>query len=173
MSTKDKILLTGLVLLLMAKPTIDLLKEKLARDVVSQWLAAVNVWTSSTYKLVDPAVILAMICQESSGKQSAYNPGDPSFGLLQITQIALTEFNNRFGKSYTMDDIKNSADRNLEVGIGYYQVQLVRYEMDDSLAVEAYNDGKGDRKGGGVIHWQKVQIYLNHVRTILEGTQTV
>jgi soluble lytic murein transglycosylase-like protein len=98
--------------------------------------------------------VLSIVLVESSGNIAAVGDGIKSFGLMQIQQGALDDFNNFYNRNYS---ITQMLDRyyNIEVGIGYLNLGFVRYGSLD-LATKYFNDGSN-------IDSLKAGIYLNKV----------
>jgi len=103
---------------------------------------AVLTWQSLAEKyatinsILDPEEILAIIWNESSGNSSAYNPNDPSVGLMGVTLL--------IGKAYagvsTLNDLYD-AETNVKAGSAYLAHLKSRFGTDDGWA-ESYNEGE-------------------------------
>lgn len=110
------------------------------REIITHYLTSVERWSRTNG--VPMPVVFAIIKQESDGNFLALGPtGD--YGLMQITQPALTDFNVRTGKKYTLDYIRHNADANIEVGSSHLSVAFKHFKGDVFLAVRAYNVGVG------------------------------
>lgn len=70
---------------------------------------------------------LVIINVESDFKFDAYNKYGQAYGLCQVTQICLDEYNwNHCATNYTLEDMYD-IDANLEVGFWYYNRILTHY----------------------------------------------
>lgn len=141
-------------------------KEQTAKTVVAQWLDPVRQVLVQEYlfSYQEPWAgwILSMIAQESGGHADAYNPKDPSWGLMGITQGVLADYNRANGKTYSVDDLKVPF-KNLEVGIWYWHFLLNSYASDYEKAVMAYNAGQGNIEAGRP-HLQNVEEYRSLIQ---------
>lgn len=112
---------------------------------------------------IEPTLILAVIKQESNGNPKAQGPtGD--FGLMQITQPALTDYNNANHTSLFINDLL-TPEINIKVG-SWYLSNLFRNTGNWKMAVRAYNVGLGNIKtklNAGVSYADSV---FNHENTI-------
>lgn len=67
-------------------------------------------------------LILSVMARESAGKIGDVNPKSGASGLMQIMPVALADYNQRHGTSYTMADMRGedelSGRKQVEVGIG-------------------------------------------------------
>jgi soluble lytic murein transglycosylase-like protein len=84
---------------------------------------------------IDPAVIVAMACKESSYRPSAIGDGGKSFGLLQIQPRWHSARMNKLGCADLLDPYQNVV-----VGIDYLCDLLSKYG-DMGKALTAYNRG--------------------------------
>lgn len=85
---------------------------------------------------VDPALILAVIEAESGGYAGAINPGDPAYGLMQLTPATAAGL---AGQPVPPDDLLDPA-RNIELGTQLLRQLLDRYDVPDAL--NAYRAGR-------------------------------
>jgi Rod binding domain-containing protein len=113
---------------------------------------------------VDPALICAVITQESGG-----NPGEVSSkgakGLMQLMD----------GTAHEMG-VRNSFDprENILGGAQYLRQMLDRFGGDVTLALAAYNAGPGAvERHGGVPPYSETKNYVNQVLDHYERYQTV
>lgn len=83
---------------------------------------------------IDPAIIVAMIDQESDFKADAIGDGGDSVGLLQIQQKWHGERMERLGADDLMNPYQNAA-----VGIDFMAELLGKYPLEEALT--AYNRG--------------------------------
>lgn len=143
-----KILLICLLLLLvwMIMHTEDL--KRVAQLVLTKWEVKVRGYLFY-YQQMPLDIPLAQICQESKGDENAYNPSDPSRGLMQINvgpHGALAEWNRKTGRNYTEEMMKD-PNYNIEVGVWYLQQQYLRFK-DWDTAIMAYNAGPTTPENG-------------------------
>ena len=70
-----------------------------------------------------------IVAIESSFRVDAYNKGGSAYGLCQVTELCLQEYNdkNSKGHKYSLADMYD-ADKNLEVGFWYYNRILTHYD---------------------------------------------
>ncbi len=100
-------------------------------------------WQSEIEKLtvslaLPKNMLQAVINVESAGNAQAVGyTGD--FGLMQVTQGALTDYNRKNRTSYTIKDLFDPIV-NVRVGAWYLR-KMYDYHKDWSLAVRGYNGG--------------------------------
>jgi soluble lytic murein transglycosylase len=109
------------------------------REIIVHYLTPVEMY--SRVNTIPMSLVFAIIRTESSGNFLAKGPTH-DVGLMQITQPALTDFNKRTGKTYSLNDILNDPIKNIEVGTSHLGM-LYRLFGDLHLAVQAYNVGQG------------------------------
>lgn len=164
--TKILLLIVAIAFLLVtAMPKVeDIYRRSVAKKVFDLWHETAEKYGG--FNNTEPAIILAMIAQESSGNPDSVNPADPSRGLMQITPGALSDFNRQLGRSYTFDDMFVPY-KNVEVGTWYY---ASRYAKTGNVrdAIAAYNAGLGNIPAG-YLHADKVEKYLLIVRELYGG----
>jgi len=90
---------------------------------------------------------------ESSGDPSKINERTHAYGLHQITQPALTDYNNAHNTSYTLNDLL-SGELNTKVALWYLgwidrQLTKASYPNDSLRIVVAYIWGIGKLKRNG------------------------
>ena len=107
-------------------------------NIVSSTYKDLAVKYGTLYK-VDPALIMAIIQQESGGNPVSIGLSG-EIGLMQITPIALQDVMDKSGLSYKQYQLFD-PDINIQVG-SYFISYLVRY-YDGSYfnALKAYNGG--------------------------------
>lgn len=91
---------------------------------------------------VDPALINAVIQQESGGNPAAQNPvggGQGAWGPMQVRAPALADYNAANGTKYTVQDLLK-PQIGVDVGSWYLGKQLDQFG-DPSKALVAYNQG--------------------------------
>ena len=163
-------LIVGLFIFLMSgtakKPTAKSAYEILKYDSLAQ--------KYGSYYGIDSRLILAIIATESGGNELAKGPtGD--FGLMQITQIALTDFNQTYGTNYSINNLF-TPDINVHVGSGFLKMMIDRSKAKglqgtDALynAIRAYNVGLSRAGEMGfeyqkkVLAWFEIFSTLNYV----------
>lgn len=93
---------------------------------------------------IDPALLNAVVQQESSGNPGAKNMdggGKGAMGAMQVRQAALADYNRANGTNYSMQDLLK-PDVGIDVGGWYLGQQLDRFN-DPVKALIAYNQGAG------------------------------
>ncbi len=89
---------------------------------------------------VDPAVVLAVIRQESSFDRGAISPAGAR-GLMQLLPGTAEQVARALGASVTRVALTADAERNIQLGTAYLRQLLARYDGSVPLAVAAYNAG--------------------------------
>lgn len=92
---------------------------------------------------VDKTFVYAIIKQESDGFPFAVGITE-DFGLMQITQPALTDYNRSNGSTLTLFDVWISPETNIKVGTWYFSWLVSQFGNDYEKAVSAYNQGIGN-----------------------------
>lgn len=123
-----------------------IMKEKISSPVIIK-LYKSTVDKFCTLFNVLPEYVYAIIKKESEGFPFAVGPTN-DFGLMQITQPALTDFNRTNKTSYTLLDVWLQPTLNIRVGTWYLSWLLKQFNNDYRLAVSAYNQGIGNVKQG-------------------------
>lgn len=85
---------------------------------------------------IDPAVVVAMIWQESRYNPDAVGDSGNAFGLMQIWPYWHSGRMAKLGCDDLLDPFQN-----VTVGVDYLAAQLRRYDGDLAAAVTAYNKG--------------------------------
>lgn len=100
----------------------------------------------------------AVIMVESGGYPFAVG-GTSDFGLMQITQPALTDFNRAQGTKLTLLDIWLNPTTNMKVGVWYLSWLYKQFNSDMKLTISAYNQGIGNVKNDhfSLDYWEKVE----------------
>ena len=108
---------------------------------------------------VNPALVAAMITQESGGKPEAVSPAGAR-GLMQLMPSTA----RMLGVENVFD-----PDQNVAGGVRYISRLLERYGGDEDLALAAYNAGPGtvDRYNG-VPPYRETNNYLRRVSQLKE-----
>lgn len=118
------------------------LLKKLTPQIVHTLWSNLAIKYASMYG-VNAKWILSIITVESGGVPYVIGlTGD--FGLMQITQPALNDFNTHFQTSFTLSDMMFNNEKNIQVGTWYLSWLLQQFNDDYQLAVSAYNQGIGN-----------------------------
>lgn len=80
---------------------------------------------------------------QSSVKPNLQDPGGGSFGIMQMGQGALDDYNAKHNTKYTLQDIHNDPQLALNVGAGHWVDLKERYKGNNFLASMAYARGTG------------------------------
>lgn len=81
-----------------------------------------------------------VICYvESDFAKNAYNQRGKAYGLCQITQPCLSEYNWHNGTNYTLDQIID-PDLNLKIGFWYYHRLLTHYKKYTEYGIHDFKD---------------------------------
>lgn len=88
---------------------------------------------------IDETYILAMIMTESVGDPLAKG-GDSERGLMQLTEIAVIDCNQRAGTSFSWAKMYE-PDENVNAGTTYLKLLMDKYGFDINEAIQAYNIG--------------------------------
>lgn len=96
----------------------------------------------ATKRGLDPCLVAGIIQVESSFNPDAANPADPSFGLMQITPIALLDTQQRgnISASVTFQQLRN-PEINVEVGTEFLMILRDRHNINFPDEVDAFNAG--------------------------------
>ena len=131
-------------------------------NAVSQWQSLADKY--ALISVLDANEILAIIWTESTGNPNSFNPGDPSIGLMGVTNlIGMT-----YGGIQTFDDLYD-PDTNIRAGSGYLAELKSKYGRTFPLGsatggwVQMYNLGETKfLKGERVPDYEtKFQTHLN------------
>lgn len=82
---------------------------------------------------------LIIVDIESDFIASAYNEGGGAYGLCQVTQPCLDEYNAAFGTHLTLEDMLDTAQC-LDVGFWYYKQILTHYQDRYGYITETSDD---------------------------------
>lgn len=122
---------------------VEISDDKISRDKAEEIMELVKE-NSSVYGF-DFLTILAMIAQESNFISTAKSRADAK-GLMQVTPIALADFNKHNGTSYTDAQIYDDAI-NVKVGCWTLNRQKHYIDSDDlSECIISYNSGASNFK---------------------------
>jgi hypothetical protein len=137
----------------------------------------------SKNKFVSVYDILGIICKESGswvlkGLSSKDIVGDDgkSFGIMQVSEIALKDVNKSLGTDYKVEDLKID-EINIKVGAHYYELCVEQAFKEKSLnpkflAYRKYNAGIGRAKDKNTIsidYARRVEQFIKILKEIKEG----
>jgi soluble lytic murein transglycosylase-like protein len=132
------------IALIIAAGIVPIFMPKALANTVAAWNELALRWAKK--RDLPVSLVLAVIHQESRGNAKAKGP-TADYGLMQITQPALTDFNKANSKSYTLQPDMFDPEKNVEVG-SWYLFWLKGYlkTTDWSYILRAYNAGPGRAK---------------------------
>jgi soluble lytic murein transglycosylase-like protein len=113
---------------------------------VTQWLQLAQKWATELAPL-RPEEILAIVWNESSGNPLAYNPGDPSWGLMGVSPLIASAFG---GFAETDASWHTDPDKNMQCGARFlvHLKESWSAKFPDYLWVAAYNEGETQLQHG-------------------------
>jgi peptidoglycan lytic transglycosylase len=132
---------------------------------------------------IDPAVVLALIRQESSFDRGAVSPSGAR-GLMQLLPSTAMQEATTLGATVTPVALTTDATRNMQLGTAYLRQLLARFDGSLPLALAAYNAGphKVDQwiaqngapapGAAGMLDWIELIPYgetRNYVQRVLEN----
>lgn len=109
------------------------------------WEYCLNLYRDYGY---DPYLIYAVVETESN-RIIDIQSHSGAYGLMQITEIALREVNQKYKTNYTLEDLK-VPEKNIEIGAKYLYRWIDYFEIEYSnfvavfLALLVYNWGYGN-----------------------------
>lgn len=115
-----------------------------ARGLESRWDRDILVAASGDRFVA--ALIKGTISQESAWRQDAINPGDPSYGLMQI----MLPTAQGIQPGVTLDQLMDPST-NIAIGSAFLDYQLRRYDGDHARAASAYNAGTATLRNQGYV----------------------
>lgn len=139
----------------------------------------------SASKGADPALLMAMIRQESSFETNAESPAG-AHGLMQLMPATAKRVANGLGLRYRKQLLVEDSDYNLRIGSALMGDLLERYDGSHALALAAYNAGPkrvarwmrafGDPRTAAIdaIDWIESIPFTetrNYVQRVLESMQ--
>ena len=109
------------------------------------WKYCLNLYRDYGY---DPYLLYAVVETESN-RIIDIQSHSGAYGLMQITEIALREVNQKYKTNYTLEDLK-VPEKNIEIGAKYLYRWIDYFEIEYSnfaavfLAILVYNWGYGN-----------------------------
>src|SRR6266851_449547 len=97
---------------------------------------------AEVYPNLDPEEILAIVWKESTGNPEAYNPNDPSWGLMGVEPLIARAYGG-----YTDTSWQKDPEKNMRAGAGFLSFLKAKYEDLHPLTgpivwVVGYNEGE-------------------------------
>ena len=134
---------------------------------VLQWKPQAQKW-SALHPPVLTNEILAIICCESSGNPNAFNPNDPSRGLMQIEPPIA----KAFGGVTDQDQLFN-PELNIMIGSSFLAHLKATYSDHFPNWVTGYNQGETNLRKGypDQDYWDAFNKYLAELNS-MEETST-
>jgi soluble lytic murein transglycosylase-like protein len=141
-----------------------------AYEIVKNWQALAQKYAAQNG--IETEVVLAIIAVESGGDPNASGiTGDN--GLMQITDVALRDYNTAFGTGYTLAQLYD-PEINIKIGVGFLKLVYSRVRPIGRIdgiyvAIRAYNVGLSRAETNGfeyqdkVLAWYKIFKNLNTV----------
>lgn len=108
---------------------------------VLQWRTAI-VDAAARHEL-HPSLVAAVVAVESSGRP-VHNPeggGAGAWGLMQVRQAALTDYNQAHDSSFVLQDLLDVPALGVEVGAGYLKLCIRNMRGNEYNGLRAYNQG--------------------------------
>jgi soluble lytic murein transglycosylase-like protein len=112
---------------------------------------------------VEPELILAIIKQESKGYQMALGDNGNAYGLMQVTQGAVTDVN--------LGSPSFSPSKNIEQGTAYFK-RMLDFTGSEFQALRAYNagyEGSKNSRTAGFNYATIVSEYKQQIQYKLTG----
>ena len=109
--------------------------------------------------ILDPEEILAIIWNESSGNPNAQNPGDPSWGLMGVTNLIGTAYAG--ATSSQLFD----PETNVKAGSAYLAHLKSRFGNNDDWS-ESYNEGETNYANGKHYNPGYSVAFNNHLNAL-------
>ena len=123
---------------------------------------------------IDPNILLAIAYKESrirTGLTGDKNKKDFAHGIFQVRKPAMQDVNRYYKTNYSVDDMKNDVDANIDAGARYYKMMYDAYGAKDlESALAGYNGGpKAARTGKN----KQANNYASSVNNISKDIQSV
>jgi hypothetical protein len=132
-------------------------------EVFTKWNGIARTWAIARGNL-SFCEILATIVEESGGNPNAFNPGDPSFGLMGISDM--------IGEQYAqaMGDALYDPATNVKAGSGFLSYLKTRYAVKFPLGsssgwIQCYNEGETNFLRGLRVQNYEL-IYVTHLHAL-------
>jgi hypothetical protein len=129
-------------------------------DAVLQWYEPIT--NAATKYQVSPALVAAVIEQESGGDPMAHSPAG-AIGLMQLMP--------RTAAGLGVDPY--DPVQNIDGGARYLSIQLKRFNGDMSLALAAYNAGPGNVISGKYLSFKETRNYIDRVPKLVFKYQEI
>jgi len=123
---------------------------------------------------IDPNILLAIAYKESrirTGLTGDKDKKDFAHGIFQVRKPAMQDVNRYYKTNYSVDDMKNDVDANIDAGARYYKMMYDAYGAEDlESALAGYNGGpKAARTGKN----KQANKYASSVNNISKDIQSV
>jgi hypothetical protein len=105
-------------------------------------------------------LLLAWSLVESSNNPNAFNAKEQAVGVLQIRQAALTDVNEHYGTTFTLEDMHNVT---IARWVAVHYVKWYGYDTSFEAATKCFNAGPSWQHKTGAAkqrmenHWAKVK----------------
>ncbi|MBD3197194.1 MAG: transglycosylase SLT domain-containing protein [Candidatus Lokiarchaeota archaeon] len=133
-----------------------------SKDTFKKWYYLVN--KLNHHFNMDESIALAIIHVESNGNPKAVGDNGNSIGLMQVTQPALSDVNEFFGKNFSLSELVHNPENQIYAGMAYFNIVYRRAEQNIDLAIRGYNAGLRRAKENDSIS----QSYLIKVKKYAE-----
>jgi hypothetical protein len=133
----------------------------LIQKVYDQWSDIADNW-SNVNSPITKQEILAIIVNESSGNPLAFNPGDPSYGLMGVSEL----IGRTYGRIDTVEDLY-IPEKNVGAGSTFLAYLKKKYQntFPSYQWVQMYNEGETSfLKGNRVQGYQ--EAFMSHLQMI-------
>jgi len=124
---------------------------------------------------IDPALLLSIAYKETrirTGLTGDTDKKNHAHGVFQVRLPALQDVNDYYKTSYTVDNMKNNIDDNIDAGARYLMMMRDRYGAENTQQQLAmYNGGPGAKKGnnkGANNYADSVMKYKGTINAIID-----
>jgi len=128
-------------------------------DKILRWAKYINT-AANKYK-IDPAIIAAIIEQESGGNADAHSPAG-AIGLMQLMP--------KTAQGLGVDPY--DPVQNIDGGTRYFMYQYRTFGSIE-LALAAYNAGPNNVRNGDYLYFSETQRYINKVPRLIQKYQRI
>ena len=135
-------------------------KQIVIDDAVLRWYDPIT--QAATKYQVSPALVAAVIEQESGGDPTAHSPAG-AIGLMQLMP----------GTAAGLGIDPYDPVQNIEGGARYLSIQLKRFNGDMLLALAAYNAGPGNVSSGKYLTFKETRNYMDRVPKLVFKYQEI